>query len=123
MMRAAKTKRNPRAGAPRRASYCSGGPTPTAVLDPSTLLDAARLRADFPLLQRTVHDGRPLVYLDVRGLASLLVRVFDGLPAAEAAAADLWFAREIGLAEHLSPNRANGLDAMVRTIRQAAGAA
>lgn len=56
----------------------------------------------------------------VRGLASLLVRVFDGLPAAEAASTDLWFAQEIGLAEHLSPNRANGLDAMMRTIRQAA---
>ena len=59
----------------------------------------------------------------VRGLASLLVRVFDGLPADEAAGVDLWFAREIGLAEHLSPNRANGLDAMTRTIRQAAASA
>jgi cysteine desulfuration protein SufE len=58
----------------------------------------------------------------VRGLASLLVRVFDGLPTEEAASAELWFAREIGLAEHLSPNRANGLDAMTRTIRRAARA-
>lgn len=56
----------------------------------------------------------------VRGLASLLVRVFDGLPPDEAADADLWFSREIGLAEHLSPNRANGLDAMTRAIRHAA---
>lgn len=58
----------------------------------------------------------------VRGLASLLVRVFDGVPADEAAAADLWFPKEIGLAEHLSPNRANGLDAMTRSIRLAASA-
>ena len=58
----------------------------------------------------------------VRGLASLLVRVYDGLPVAEAAAVDLWFPAEIGLAEHLSPNRANGLDAMQRTIRAAAQA-
>ena len=58
----------------------------------------------------------------VRGLASLLVRVFDGVPTAEAAAADLWFPREIGLAEHLSPNRANGLDAMRRAIQAAARA-
>ena len=56
----------------------------------------------------------------VRGLASLLVRVFDGVPPGEVAGADLWFPREIGLAEHLSPNRANGLDAMTRTIRAAA---
>ena len=27
-------------------------------------LDVERVRADFPILQRTVHDGRPLVYLD-----------------------------------------------------------
>ena len=58
----------------------------------------------------------------VRGLASLLVRVYDGLPADEAATAELWFPREIGLAEHLSPNRANGLDAMQRAIRAAAQA-
>ena len=56
----------------------------------------------------------------VRGLASLLVRVYDGLPAEEAAAADLWFPREVGLADHLSPNRANGLDAMRRAIQTAA---
>ena len=58
----------------------------------------------------------------VRGLASLLVRVYDGLPADEAATAELWFPREIGLAEHLSPNRANGLDAMRRAIQAAAQA-
>lgn len=56
----------------------------------------------------------------VKGLASLLVRVFDGLPAEEAAAAELWFPKEIGLADHLSPNRANGLDAMRRAIQAAA---
>jgi cysteine desulfuration protein SufE len=57
----------------------------------------------------------------VRGLASLLVRVYDGLPVEEARAAEVWFPREIGLAEHLSPNRANGLDAMQRALRAAAG--
>ena len=56
----------------------------------------------------------------VKGLASLLVRVFDGLPVAQARAVDVWFPKEIGLAEHLSPNRANGLDAMQRAIRAAA---
>ena len=53
----------------------------------------------------------------VQGLASLLVRVFDGVPPDEVAGADLWFPREIGLAEHLSPNRANGLAAMTAQIR------
>jgi cysteine desulfurase/selenocysteine lyase len=27
-------------------------------------LDVARIRADFPILSRTVRDGKPLVYLD-----------------------------------------------------------
>ena len=53
----------------------------------------------------------------VKGLAALLVRVFDGLPPRDAAAAELWFARESELAEHLSPNRANGLAAMTAQIR------
>lgn len=53
----------------------------------------------------------------VKGLAALLVRVFDGLPPADAATAELWFARESELAEHLSPNRANGLAAMTAQIR------
>ena len=33
---------------------------------PSHGLDVARIRADFPILRRTVRDGRPLVYLDSR---------------------------------------------------------
>ena len=53
----------------------------------------------------------------VKGLAALLVRVFDGLPPADAAGAELWFARESELSEHLSPNRANGLAAMTAQIR------
>jgi len=77
-------------------------------LDAATEADVFRVRA----------DSESQI---VRGLASLLVRVFDGLTAAEARAVDLWFPAEIGLAEHLSPNRANGLDAMQRTIRAAAG--
>lgn len=56
----------------------------------------------------------------VRGLASLLVRVYDGLAVEEAATTGLWFHTEIGLDEHLSPNRANGLDAMRRAIQTAA---
>ena len=31
---------------------------------PSKLLDVAQIRADFPILEREVHPGVPLVYLD-----------------------------------------------------------
>jgi cysteine desulfuration protein SufE len=52
-----------------------------------------------------------------KGLIALLLRVLDGQPAAAIARADLGFLEAIGLREHLSPGRANGLAAMVRLIR------
>ncbi len=47
---------------------------PVVSLDP---LDAARLRADFPILARTVRDGRPLVYLDSGATAQRPRQVMD----------------------------------------------
>ena len=56
-----------------------------------------------------------------KGLVALLVRVLDGQPAAEIARADLGFLEEVGLREHLSPGRANGLAAMVARMKAYAG--
>lgn len=57
----------------------------------------------------------------VKGLVALLIRLYAGRPPAEAAAID---ARDvlsrIGLGEHLSPQRSNGLTAMVARIRAVA---
>ncbi len=55
--------------------------------------------------------------LIVKGIVALLIRVLSGHTAAEILAADLYFIREIGLAEHLSPTRSNGLLAMVKQMR------
>ena len=55
--------------------------------------------------------------LIVKGIVSLLIRVLSGHTAADILAADLYFIREIGLAEHLSPTRSNGLLAMVKQMR------
>jgi len=55
-----------------------------------------------------------------KGLVALLLRVLDGQPAPAVRDADLAFIDEIGLREHLSPARANGLAAMVARIRAAA---
>lgn len=60
--------------------------------------------------------------LIVKGIVSLLIRVLSGHTAAEILAADLYFIREIGLAEHLSPTRSNGLLAMVKQMRMYAAA-
>lgn len=55
--------------------------------------------------------------LIVKGIVSLLLRVVNGLPAKEIFDADLYFIREIGLTEHLSPTRSNGLLAMIKRIK------
>ncbi|WP_136441523.1 SufE family protein [Pacificoceanicola onchidii] len=60
----------------------------------------------------------------VRGLIALLHRLYDGLPLAEVTAVD---ARaelgRLGLNEHLSAQRSNGLRAMIERIREQAAAA
>ena len=55
-----------------------------------------------------------------KGLIALLLRVLDGQPAQAVREAELEFLDEIGLREHLSPGRANGLAAMVSRIKACA---
>lgn len=57
-----------------------------------------------------------------RGLAALLIRVLDDQPAEAVADAELAFLEELGMEEHLSPTRKNGLHAMVRQIKTRAAA-
>lgn len=53
----------------------------------------------------------------VKGILSLLVSVLSGHKPEEIASADLYFIDRIGLKEHLSPTRSNGLLAMVKQMR------
>lgn len=55
--------------------------------------------------------------LIVKGLIALLLRVLGGHTPQEILDADLYFIDRIGLREHLSPTRSNGLLAMVKQIR------
>ena len=52
-----------------------------------------------------------------KGIAALLIRVFSGEKPQDIAAADLQFIEEIGLTQHLSPTRSNGLLSMVKQIK------
>ena len=52
-----------------------------------------------------------------KGICALLVRVFNGQLAHEIVGNDLSFIDKIGLKEHLSPNRSNGLVAMIKKIK------
>lgn len=53
----------------------------------------------------------------VKGLVALLLRVVSGRTPREIMDSELYFIDELGLKEHLSPTRANGLLAMVKQIR------
>ena len=55
--------------------------------------------------------------LIVKGIVALLIRVLSDHTPQEILDADLYFIEEIGLKEHLSPTRSNGLLAMVKQMR------
>ncbi|CAM3865842.1 SufE family protein [Sphingobacterium prati] len=69
-----------------------------------------------------VKDGRVYFTADsdaiiTKGLVSLMVKVLSGHTAKEIVDADLYFVDEIGLKEHLSPTRANGLLSMIKQMK------
>ena len=68
------------------------------------------------------EDGRLRFRADsdaviTRGIITLLIRVLDGHTPQEILDADLAFIDAIGLKEHLSPTRSNGLTAMVKQMK------
>ena len=73
-------------------------------------------------LQADEVDGK-LVFqaegdaLIVKGILALLIKVLSGHTPGEVLNADLYFIDRIGLREHLSPTRSNGLLAMVKQMR------
>lgn len=52
-----------------------------------------------------------------KGIVALLLRVFNEQSPKDILAADLYFVDEIGLKEHLSPTRANGLVSMIKQVK------
>ena len=85
----------------------------------SNLIDGCQSRV---WLQADYTDGK--IYftaesdaLIVKGIVALLIRVLSGHTPQEILDADLYFIDEIGLRDHLSPTRSNGLLAMVKQIR------
>ncbi len=53
----------------------------------------------------------------VKGIVALLLQVFTNRTPDEILNADLYFVEKIGLREHLSPTRSNGLLAMIKQIK------
>lgn len=69
------------------------------------------------------YDGNVITFtaesdaLIVKGIIALLIQVLSGHTPKEILDADLYFIERIGLKDHLSPTRSNGLLAMVKQIR------
>lgn len=59
----------------------------------------------------------------VKGIIAMLLKVVNDQKPADIASAELYFIDKVGLKEHLSPTRSNGLLAMVRRIKAYALAA
>jgi cysteine desulfuration protein SufE len=69
-----------------------------------------------------LEDGKVLFYADsdaiiVKGLISLLIRVLSGHTPDEVVSSNLYFLDKIGMMQHLSQTRSNGLAAMVKQMK------
>lgn len=73
-------------------------------------------------LQADYTDGQIFFLGDsdaviVKGIVSLLIKILSGHTPEEILSADLYFIDAIGLKEHLSPTRSNGLVSMLKQMR------
>ncbi len=94
-------------------------PLPPECKTEQNLIDGCQSRV---WLTASLVDGRVRFRAEsdaliVKGIVALLVRVLDNQTPADILQADLRFIDAIGLREHLSPTRSNGLLAMLRQMR------
>ncbi|HBB48232.1 MAG TPA: Fe-S metabolism protein SufE [Flavobacteriaceae bacterium] len=73
-------------------------------------------------LRAEQNEGRVYFSADsdaiiTKGIVSVLIRAFSGLSAQDIIDAPTDFINEIGLSDHLSPTRANGLVAMIKQMK------
>lgn len=86
---------------------------------PQNLIDGCQsrvwLQCDF--VDGKLHFQAESDALIVKGIIALLIRVLSDHTPKEILDSDLYFIEQIGLKDHLSPTRSNGLLAMVKQIR------
>ena len=75
------------------------------------------VKSDEVKSEKVIHFTAESDALIVKGIVALLIRVLSDHTPQEILDADLYFIEEIGLKEHLSPTRSNGLVAMVKQMR------
>lgn len=94
-------------------------PLPEEYKTEQNLIDGCQSRV---WLQADYREGRVVFRTEsdaliVKGIVDLLVRVLSGHTPQEILDADLYFIDRIGLKEHLSPTRSNGLVAMLKQMK------
>lgn len=99
-------------------------PMPEALKTPTNIIEGCQSRV---WITAELREGR--LYFEgesdaiiVRGIVSLLLRVLSGQTPQDILDGELYFIKEIGLSEHLSPTRSNGLVSMLRQMRLFAAA-
>ena len=95
-------------------------PLPEKYKVESNLIDGCQsrvwLQADLTP-EGKIHFQAESDALIVKGLVTLLIRVLDNQTPEDILSADIHFIDDIGLREHLSPTRSNGLLAMLKQIK------
>ena len=95
-------------------------PLPVQYKTESNLIDGCQsrvwLQADLTP-EGTVHFQAESDALIVKGIVTLLIRVLDNQTPDDILSADLHFIEDIGLKDHLSPTRSNGLVAMLKQMK------
>ncbi len=86
---------------------------------PTHLIEGCQSRV---WLNADIADGKIIYTADsdaiiVKGIISLLIQVLSGHTPDDIINAELYFIDKIGLSEHLSPTRSNGLVAMVKQMK------
>lgn len=94
-------------------------PLPAEYKTEQNLIDGCQSRV---WLQAELVDGKVQFQAEsdaliVKGIVALLIRVLSGHTPQEILDADLYFIEQIGLREHLSPTRSNGLLAMLKQMK------
>lgn len=97
----------------------SQSPLPDAYKTQSNLIDGCQSRVwlHAELVNGKIHFQAESDALIVKGIVSLLIRVYDQQTPADILASDPYFIERIGLKEHLSPTRSNGLLAMLKQMK------
>ncbi len=94
-------------------------PLPEEYKNENNLIEGCQSRV---WLQADLVDGKVIYRAEsdamiVKGIVSLLIKVYSGHTPDEILQAEPYFVEAIGLKEHLSPTRSNGLVAMIKQMR------